>query len=86
MIRDPSSKVLDAYSALYSIGDASYTETAEFGEHIPGSEYPEQIFWYIKIWRNNVLSTSQTRPSQVHVGQRAYVKRLWLGYKKRRGL
>jgi len=72
--------VIDAYSAGFESAFGWQTETAELIAHT------EPYFFAIKIWRNNVLPASETRPSQVHVGQEKYIKRLWRGYKTRRGV
>jgi len=72
------SKVIDGYSASFASVFGMQTETGELVAH----ERP--YFWAIKIWKNNVLPAKDTRPSQVHVGQEKYIKRLWRGYKGRR--
>lgn len=79
--------VLDGYSASFDSVFGMQTETGEFGHHDPYCLTPdrkEHSFFYIKIWKNNVLPASETRPSQVHVGQEKYIKRLWKTYKSRR--
>ena len=72
------SKVIDGYSASFESVFGQQTETGQLLAH------SDPYFFAIKIWKNNVLSTKDTRPSQVHVGQEKYIKRLWRGYKGRR--
>lgn len=78
-------RVLDGYSASFDSVFGLQTETGEFGQHdLTTPDRKEHSFFYIKIWKNNVLPASETRPSQVHVGQEKYIKRLWKTYKSRR--
>ena len=80
------SKVIDGYSASFDSVFGMQTETGELVEHVPCPRFPGagNHFFAIKIWKNNVLPAKDTRPSQVHVGQEKYIKRLWRGYKGRR--
>ena len=74
-------KVLDGYSAMFDSVFGMQTETGELGYHNLAKEHS---YFYIKIWKNNVLPASETIPSQVHVGKEKYIMRLWKTYKSRR--
>ncbi len=82
------SKVMDAYSGLFEGFGVSITETAQllYHEHPISRWGVPDNYWVIKIWKNNVLPTSETMPSIVHVGKEKYIKRLWKEYKARRNL
>ncbi len=80
-------KVIDGYSVMFDTVFGMQTETGELCEHnclCNGCEHTAPLFWAISIWKNNVMPAKDTRPSQVHVGQEKYIKRLWRGYKGRR--
>lgn len=80
-MKDPSSKVLDSFTVTK---DSTFIGRrcvrAELIEHLPGPQYPDQKFWAIKIWRRHVDHPEKQFPSQVHVGQEKYIRRLWKGY------
>lgn len=83
MNRDPSSKVLDTFKVERSNTFGRQCVRAELIEHITGSRFPEQKFWAIKLWRRHVDHPEKQFPSQVHVGQEKYIRRLWKGYLRR---
>jgi len=88
---DPSSKILDVFRVENTKTFGRLVTRAELIEHIPGPDYPEHRFWAIKIWRRHVEAgegyrMEQQFPSQVHVGQEKYIRRLWAGYKRRNGV
>ena len=86
MNRDPSSKILDTFKVDRINTFGRQCVRAELIEHITGSRFPEQKFWAIKIWRTHVDHPEKQFPSQVHVGEKRYIYRLWTGYKKRNGV
>jgi len=87
MNRDPSSKVLDTFNVEWKLNVfGRQVVRAELIEHVPGTEYPSHRYWAIKIWRSHVDQPEAQFPSQVHVGQEKYIRRLWVGYKKRNGV